>query len=232
MPKFLAKLTSEKPGSLSSRMRAKRMSLLVARIEAIHRQHGEVSILDVGGRKRFWLPILEVLEKCHARVSVFNLPGEIDIHGGENGDDAIFTHVKGDACNMERYADKDFHLAVSNSVIEHVGDWSRIKMFAAECRRVAQSLFIQTPNYWFPVEPHYVCPFFHWLPKPCQAWLFMHFKFAVRSKTQDFDHAMRWADETPYLLTRKMMTYLFPDCRIVAEKAAVVLNKSWIAIRE
>ncbi len=32
--------------------------------------------------------------------------------------------------------------------------------------RVGRGLWIQTPNRCFPIEPHYLTPFVHWLPKP------------------------------------------------------------------
>lgn len=231
MPGFLAKLTSEKPGSLSSRMRARRMGSLIGMIRQIHQRHGQVRILDIGGRKRFWQPIEKELPQYNVKVSIINLPDEIDLHG-EDGDDEVFTHVKGDACRMPQYADKSFHLAVSNSVIEHVGNWNQIRAFASEARRVGEALFVQTPNFWFPVEPHYVCPLFHWVPRPMQAWLFMHFKFAVRHPTKDLDTIMTWVDEVPYLLTRRMLRHLFPDCRIIPEKVLIFFNKSWMILRD
>ncbi|RYD34024.1 MAG: methyltransferase domain-containing protein [Verrucomicrobiaceae bacterium] len=231
MPEFLARLTSEDPGSFSSRMRARRMGRLLDMIRTLHQKHGQVSILDIGGRKRFWQPIVKELPKYSVKVSIINLPDEIDRRGG-NGDDDVFTHVKGDACRMPQYADKSFHLAVSNSVIEHVGNWSQVRAFASEARRVAEDLFVQTPNFWFPVEPHYVCPLFHWLPRPMRAWLFMHFKFAVQHPTRDLDKAMTWVDEAPRLLTRRMLRHLFPDCRIIAEKFLIFFNKSWMVLRD
>jgi hypothetical protein len=35
---------------------------------------------------------------------------------------------------------------------------------ARETVQVGRSYYLQTPNFWFPLEPHYGVPFIHWLP--------------------------------------------------------------------
>jgi len=42
------------PASLSSRMRRKRLAPLLGMIEAYHKSAGRVSIIDVGGTRRYW----------------------------------------------------------------------------------------------------------------------------------------------------------------------------------
>ena len=37
--------------------------------------------------------------------------------------------------------------------------------FVAELCRVARRVFVTTPNRWFPLDPHTLLPFVHWLPR-------------------------------------------------------------------
>jgi hypothetical protein len=146
-------------------------------------------------------------------------------------DDETFTHVVGDACNLAGYADGSFHIAHSNSVIEHVGGWVNVKRFASEIRRVATGLFVQTPYFWFPVEPHYIAPLIHWLPRPLQEAMVRAFPLGhFRRREPDWDAAMVAIDATPRLLDQRAFRLLFPDCTIVKERF-LLLTKSLIAVR-
>jgi hypothetical protein len=63
------------------------------------------------------------------------------------------------------FADAEFDLGFSNAVIEHVdGGRQEQRRFVAELCRVAQRVFVTTPNRWFPLDPHTLLPFAHWLP--------------------------------------------------------------------
>ncbi|MFN2613099.1 MAG: class I SAM-dependent methyltransferase [Solirubrobacterales bacterium] len=61
------------------------------------------------------------------------------------------------------FADDSFEIAYSNSVVEHLDPADRPR-FAQEIRRVAGRYLVQTPNRWFPVEPHVLLPGFQFLP--------------------------------------------------------------------
>lgn len=63
------------------------------------------------------------------------------------------------------FADDEFAIAYSNSVVEHVVEPKDRRRYADELRRVGRSYFVQTPNRWFPVEPHALLPLVHWLPR-------------------------------------------------------------------
>lgn len=53
----------------------------------------------------------------------------------------------------------------SSAVLEHVGSRAAQARFLSELWRVTRrSLFVTTPNRWFPVEFHTVLPLVHWLP--------------------------------------------------------------------
>src|SRR5207247_1510773 len=71
--------------------------------------------------------------------------------------------VRADATERLPFEDGAFDLAYSNSVIEHL-PVERRAAFARELRRVARGWWVQTPAFSFPVEPHALLPFAHWLP--------------------------------------------------------------------
>ena len=71
--------------------------------------------------------------------------------------------VQADVLEGLPFADGEFDLAYCSSVIEHVAPAGRAA-FAAELRRVARGWYVQTPAYSFPIEPHALLPFAHWLP--------------------------------------------------------------------
>jgi hypothetical protein len=63
------------------------------------------------------------------------------------------------------FADGEFDLGFSNAVVEHVaGGRDGQRQFVHELCRVARSVFVTTPNRWFPLEVHTLLPFVHWLP--------------------------------------------------------------------
>lgn len=64
------------------------------------------------------------------------------------------------------FADDEFDIVFSNAVIEHVGTRVQQQQFLSECLRVGSTLFLSTPNAWFPVDAHTLLPFVHWLPTP------------------------------------------------------------------
>jgi hypothetical protein len=63
------------------------------------------------------------------------------------------------------FADGEFDLGFSNAVVEHVaGGREGQRRFVAELCRVARSVFVATPNRWFPLDPHTLLPLAQWLP--------------------------------------------------------------------
>jgi Methyltransferase domain len=62
------------------------------------------------------------------------------------------------------FGDGEFDVAFSNAVVEHVGSREDQKRFCHELARVARRVFVTTPNRLFPVDPHTLRPFVHWLP--------------------------------------------------------------------
>lgn len=222
------KLTNyNNPKSLGSRMRAKRLAPLVKLISKIHEESGKVVILDVGGRETYWKALDSDFLKNHGvRITILNLPCDLVAKESEG-----FIYAVGDACDLSQYADNSFDIVHSNSVIEHVGNWERVKAFAKEVRRLAPNLFVQTPYFWFPIEPHFIKPVHHWLPKSLRVWMWLRFRMGERGRARNIDEAMQKLDDEPYLLDMKMFRFLFPDCTILKERF-LLLTKSMVAYRE
>jgi SAM-dependent methyltransferase len=129
------------------------------------------------------------------------------------------TVVQGDGTRMS-YGDAEFDAAFSSSVIEHVPRDLQPK-FAAEIGRVSKRYFVQTPNRWFLIEPHYQLPFFHFLPKRVQRALNRRFTLGWQQKGE-------WEEIT--LLSARDLRRLFPDAKIHRERV-LGLTKSLMAIR-
>jgi len=216
----------EDPGSLASRIRKRRIGPLVDLVKAARHRYDHVRILDMGGTKTYWaiLPN-DVFGERKVHITLVNLPDS-----STPADDERFAFVAADGCDMrERFADRSFHIVHSNSVIEHVGDWQRMTAFAREVRRLAPAYFVQTPNFWFPIEPHFMVPVFHWLPEPVRVALVRRFDLGYVKRQPDIDKAVELV-ESVRLLNRKMFSFLFPDGKLVIERI-FGLPKSFVAIR-
>jgi SAM-dependent methyltransferase len=74
--------------------------------------------------------------------------------------------VVADASAGLPFAENEFDLVYTSSVIEHVPRGERRAAFAAEVRRVGRGWFVQTPARSFPIEPHSLLPAAHWLAPP------------------------------------------------------------------
>lgn len=122
------------------------------------------------------------------------------------------TFVLADATERLPFADGEFDLAYSSSVVEHIAP-ERRAAFAGELRRVARGWFVQTPAFSFPIEPHALLPFAHWLPP------------RVRKAYWRLGSSGAW-EEIP-LLRRGEMEALFGAA--LAERWGPLV-KSWICI--
>ncbi|MEH2170247.1 MAG: class I SAM-dependent methyltransferase [Nostoc sp.] len=215
----------DNPKSIGSKFRNKRIATLVSIIEKTYKKHGLVNILDIGGRKNYWNILPEELLKLNkVHITVVNLPGEILPAAEEH-----YKFIYGDACNLNNFPDNSFHIVHSNSVIEHVGNWQNMMNFAKEVKRLAPNTYVQTPYFWFPIEPHFMCPFFHWLPRPVRISLIMRFDLGNHKRSQTVNEATAKL-ENYRLLDKKMLQELFVDC-FIKHEVVFGVTKSIIAIR-
>lgn len=212
---------------LSSHFRKQRAKTLRKLIDDLARAHNGLSILDVGGRPQYWDHIgRSFLHERNVTITILNL------HVSEmarRDPDGIFNFEIGDACKLD-YKNQHFDLTHSNSVIEHVGDWQRMQAFAQETQRVARSHYVQTPYFWFPIDPHfYALPMFHWLPRAVRAALLMTFPLATSGRAKRYDEALQAVDSS-HLLNIRQFRSLFSGSIIYKERFAGI-PKSLIAIR-
>ena len=71
----------------------------------------------------------------------------------------------GDGKNT-KFEDNSFDIVHSNATLEHVGSLSNQISFIKEMLRISkESVFIQTPNRFYPIEFHTILPIIHWFPK-------------------------------------------------------------------
>jgi hypothetical protein len=213
--------------ALTRRFRTRRFRYVESMIRALLEERDEISVLDVGGRLAYWemLPT-DLRSKVH--VTVLNFAAELADDGSLDTDLRI-SASEGDACAMPQYADRSFDLVHSNSVIEHVGSYQNMIRFADEVRRVGRAYYVQTPNYWFPIDPHYAVPFVHWLPDPLRARLFSTMNVGLASKV-DYKFALVRIDDCR-IVSRPLIRTLFPDGRHSAERFLLAWVKSLIVSR-
>jgi SAM-dependent methyltransferase len=128
--------------------------------------------------------------------------------------------VEGDACDLRAFADGEFDVVFSNSVIEHVGDTERQEAFARTVRRLGRRFWVQTPARWFPIEAHTGVPFWWFLPEASRNALLRRWHRKLPA----------WSDAMAgtRVLTRQRLAELFPGAQIFVE-SMIGIPKSYAA---
>ncbi len=174
------------------------------------------TVLDVGGTPQIW----DMLDGSY-EVTLLNAdPRELKSER--------YKRVIGDGRNLQ-FPDKSFDLAFSNSVIEHVGNWDDMQRFASELRRVGKSFYCQTPNKWFPVEPHLGTLFLHWWPRLLNLFFVTRYftLWGLMNKPNRAEAKESLANIHP--LTRRDLEQLFRGATIVPERF-LLFSKSYIVM--
>lgn len=211
--------------TFAARMRIKRFKIVNSLIQSIIDAKGRCNILDIGGSKYYWdLNSQFIAEKGSLLHIILTNHDDRELAPPPDG---TFSYRMGDATKRDLF-DGEFDMIHSNSVIEHVGNWLNIRAMADNIRAYDAPYYIQTPNYWFPIEPHYRTLGFQWLPPAMRGRMLLKrargFRFA-----ETFDAAMDDI-ESINLLDHYQMTQLFPDSEIIRERVGP-LTKSFMAVR-
>ena len=218
--KFL--VNHDKKNSLVNSFRRKRFELLKNRVEKHIRPNSLFKILDIGGDIGYWKNIGWQNSQC--RIYLLNLYAA-DI---SEEDSKSFESVQGSGLNLP-YQRGDFDLVFSNSVIEHVGSFENQLQFANEVKRLSDRYIVQTPSFWFPLEPHSLIPFFQFIPHSIRAFLIMWFDINYFPKASSYQDALQVSRST-LMLTKKEFRNLFPEAEIQVERL-LGIPKSYTAIK-
>ncbi len=203
------------PESLANRMRSRRFAMFDALVSHLPRP---VSILDVGGTSLFWR-MRGWADRSDISITLVNLAA----------DPSTFSNIHsvvGDATDLSEFDNASFDIAFSNSVIEHLFSLDKQRAMAMEMQRVAKAHWAQTPNFWFPIEPHFHVPGWQWMPRSMRVRLLMKRRCGWRGPCPDREGAEALVDEVR-LLTRTELSALFPNSTIRAERLGGLV-KSWI----
>ena len=203
------------PTSLAARLRRRRFALFEA---LLGRVPGPVRILDVGGTPEFW----RVIGFSRPNVSVTLL----NQTPATTASDTIRA-VVGDARDMREFGDREFDVVFSNSVIEHVGTFADQQAMASEVRRIGKRYFVQTPNKYFPIEPHFLFPGFQFLPVSIRAGMLARRDIGWYKKAPSYEDALKEVTAIRLLSEREFRT-LFPEGRLGKERL-FGLTKSFTA---
>jgi hypothetical protein len=205
------------PTSISHRLRERRFRLFDQLAASMPRP---LNIIDLGGTNEYW-ERRGWAERDDVRITLVNLDPQEQKH--EN-----LVPVVGDATDLSDHADGAFDIAFSNSVIEHLFTYDNQSAMAAEVRRVATAYWVQTPNFWFPIEPHFLVPVWHWLPESARIKILQRRGVGWAGRCPDEEKARAIVQEHR-LMRRRELAKLFPGADLVPERFGGFV-KSWTAI--
>jgi hypothetical protein len=178
-----------------------------------------VRIIDLGGNENFWIQ-MGLAGKTEIEVILVN-PEEVNITANN------IKYIKGDACSF-RSLGLEYDIVFSNSAIEHIRGSERSKLLSSEIVVSGKPFFIQTPNYFFPFEPHFLFPLFQFFPESIKIFLVMNFNMGWYKKCSTYAESLSLI-RSIHLFKRSELEVLFPNAELRKERF-LGLTKSFIAI--
>lgn len=212
--------------SVSSKFISHRIARFVQLVAMLPRP---VNILDVGGTPLFWIK-MKLVGARDISISLLNLTTSTREHYPREYAYPNVQFIRGDARQLP-FPDNEFDVVFSNSVIEHVGTLLDQRQMAQEVQRVSKRYFLQTPNFYCPVEPHFLFPCYQLLSPRLQLFLLRHCNLGWRKKTPDKQHALQELKSIRLLKLHELKA-LFPQATILKERMlgltfSYVLHQGW-----
>jgi len=206
---------------ITQHFRQKRGQFLLASFPDIR----QLRICDLGGSQHFWEKL--ALDVPARNITIYNISRDETQSVVASATSSISVQIY-DGVRIPA-PDKTFDLLICNSVLEHVPVNER----AALCRemsRVSRAVFLQTPAWSFPVEPHFLLPFVHWLPRRLGYWL-VHVSpwRLLSSPSQETISQYWWGTQ---LLKLADLQQLFPGASIATERALGITKSYYVLQRE
>lgn len=206
------------PNSFANKLRARRFRQFEEWIAPVPRP---MRMLDVGGTNTFW-KLRGWAGRADIEIITLNPAAEEQRY--EN-----IRPLAGDATNLDQFGDRSFDVVFSNSVIEHLFTFERQRLMAAEVQRVGKCFWIQSPNYWFPLEPHFQVPGWQWLPVDVRVSMIRRWKCGSHGPCADAAAAREVVEEVR-LLTKRELKELFPTATLLPERFCGLV-KSWNVVQ-
>lgn len=201
--------------SLSNSLRRKRFELF---LELTRKLSQPIKIIDIGGTQNYWEKV-GFFKKNEVVVTLVNLRKDETTRNN-------FKSMRASAIDLRNFYNKDFDLVYSNSTIEHLGSFENQKKMAEEILSFNKPYIVQTPNKYFPIEPHFLFPFFQFLPMALRVLLLQHFNLGWRKRQKNKQKALESVSEIR-LMNREELKKIFPEGTLVKERF-FGLTKSFI----
>ncbi len=207
---------STSSSSLAVKFRRRRFEFFKELLNQLQRP---IKILDIGGTQYFWEAVGFVDEKG-VEITLFNIEPQLTTYSN-------LKFIQGNAIDLSIFDDNSFDVVFSNSVIEHLSNFENQKKMAIEVQRIGIRYWVQTPSLYFPIEQHFLFPFYHWLPVRIRVWLLQNFDLGWYKKEKDYKTAYELVKSIRLLNLRELKS-LFPQAKIYKERIFGIV-KSYIA---
>ena len=208
---------------------AKRAKVFFQYIESLGKP---VRLLDIGGTFAFW-ERMGLRQEHQLSVSLLNNhhidKSQIDYSPCYD----YIDNVYGDANELTRTDFANYDVVFSNSMLEHLDSKTSQERLTAEILASGKPFFIQVPNKYSLIDPHFphpFVPFFAAYPKTLQTRLLTIGAFGGGEKYRSLEQAReRFKYYNP--ISRGQIRKLLPPAHIITERH-LGIPMSIIAMRE